>query len=557
MEKFITRFVLILVGALSAFATWAICNIAFKEFTIGGMVKGLFDGEKGQGIAFIILFVIIFSLIALAIYKIGMKMNLFKKKESLATGQFAKHDEFEGFTGNDGLIIGKKFRLSAKKSFEHVVIVGPTGSGKSASFFIPNLLNLPDSSIIVSDPKGELFEKTAATNLAQGKRVLVFSPFKENSMKYNPLALCKNVSEVREMTQILLANGNASIEALTGTKAGGAEWTNMATPLLCAFLLYVKDLSPPKNTITYALNLIVENDLDTMKFLMMDADDAARRQFNIFLQSAESEKTASSIKTVLATNLQIFMDPMIEEVTNDNEIDPMMLREQPTVIYMVVPEAKSASMSPIMGPLYNQLMAKLAENGNGYPVFFLLDEFPSLGKLGSISNVLATVRSRKMSLALGIQSINQLKQNYGQEESGSILDNLKTKCILPGSSFDTAQYFSQMAGFKEISTTSTSFAKDNLSHSVSAQKRELLTADEIRRLPDGSALIISDNRNVLMENQLRYYENERMLKLTEYIMDIDEFVTNWRRENNSKNNHRNTIEKSYHEEDEDDFQFKL
>lgn len=518
------------------------------------MLQKLLAGESSQSIVFLISFVLFYIVVGLGFVIMGKKLNLFKKKENLASGEFAKHDEFDGFTGNDGLIIGKKFRLSAKKSFEHVVIVGPTGSGKSASFFIPNLLNLPKASIVVSDPKGELFEKTAATNLAQGKRVLVFSPFKKNSMKYNPLALCRNVSEVREMTQILLANGNASIEALTGTKAGGAEWTNMATPLLCAFLLYVKDLEPPKNTITYALSLIVENDLDTMKFLMMDAEESARRQFNIFLQSAESEKTASSIKTVLATNLQIFMDPMVEEVTSDNEIDPMMLRDGVAVIYVIVPESKSASMAPLMGPFYSQIMSQLADDAHGTPVFFLLDEFANIGKLGQISTILATVRSRKMSLAIGIQSINQLKQNYGQEESGSIIDNLKIKVALPGLSHESANLFSQLIGFKEISTTSTSFGKNNLSHSVSSQKRELLSPDEIRRIPDGKLLMVADNKNPFWDMQYRFYLDDKMLKQTENTLNVDEYVIDLRKkmDEEKERDNSNGLQKN-----DEDFHFSL
>jgi len=526
-KKYLIRGYLLFLLGISLFIGWKLTELIHKK-NIGDVINGLFSGSTTPGIT--LLASTIGSLILLGGLSLvlGKKVNLFQNKNNnLASSDFAKINEFDGFTGKDGLIIGQTFRLSEKKSFEHVVCVGPTGSGKSASFFIPNLLSLPNSSIVVSDPKGELFEKTAATSLAQGKKVLVFSPFKENSMKYNPLALCRNISEVRELAQILLANGNAAVEAITGTKAGGSEWTNMSTPLLSAFLIFVRELKAPKNTVSYALNLIVENDLDTLKLLMMDAPEAAQKQFNVFLQSAESEKTASSIKTVLASNLQMFLDPMIEEVTNMNEINPKALREQPTVLHIVVPEHKSATMAPLMAPFYTQLLGHLIEDGKGCPVHFLLDEFSNLGLIPNIDVIAATCRSRNMSLSLGIQSINQLKQRYN-EAAISLLDNLKTKFFLPGLAYESAEYASKLVGFKEIDTTSTSFGKDNISHSVSKQKRELLTPDEVRRLPDETMLIITDNRNPFIDKQCRYYKIDKMLKATENETDISDYVVKLR-----------------------------
>jgi type IV secretion system protein VirD4 len=335
---------------------------------------------------------------------------------------------------------------------------------------------------------------------------------------------------VRELGQMLLANGEAAMEAMSGKKGGGSsEWTNMAAPLLNCVLLYVRPLEAPENTVSYAVNLVVENDIETLKFLMMDAGDdewgkAAQKQFNIFMQSAESEKTASSIKTVLATNLQMFLDPMIEEVTSRNEINPIMLRNKPTVLYVVVPEHKSDIMAPLMAPFYSQLMGKLLEHGDGCPVFFLLDEFSNIGLVSNIDKYLSVVRSRRISISIGIQSINQLKQRYGQEAAISIMDNLKTKFVLPGLAYDSAKYISDLIGFREVDTTSASFGKDTISHSTSKQKRELLTPDEIRRLPDLSTLIITDNRNPFMDQQPRYYMDPKMLKMTEQEMDIDQYV---------------------------------
>lgn len=522
MKKILIKFVLGIMVLVSGF----IANL-FSPFPEA--IASAISGDSSSLLGFFALFIGLLLVFVIAGYvvlrKIGMEEAVLNtKKDGVASSKFAKESDFKGVSGKDGLPIGKKFRLSEKKSFEHFLLVGPTGSGKSSSAIIPSILQLPPhASIVVTDPKGELFAKTANHALSQGKQVMVFSPFKGKTMKYNPLALCVNTSEVRELAQILLANGNAAIEQMTGTKSGGSEWTNMATPLLVAFLLFVRELESPDNTIAKALELITENDLDTLKLLIEDSSPEAQQQMNIFLQSAESEKTASSIKTVLATSLQMFTDPMIKELTSENDIDPKILREQPTHLYVMVPEHKSSFMSPLMSPFYSQLISRLLETGKGSPIYFLLDEFANVGMIPNIDITLAICRSREISISIMIQSINQLNQRYN-EAAKTILDNLKTKAFLPGLSYDSAEYASKLLGFKEIQSVSTSFSKkSDTSFSVSAQKRELMTPDEVRRLGDNEILIITDNKNGFLDKQNRYYQDKKLLSLTSNELTVEEF----------------------------------
>ncbi|WP_456364098.1 VirD4-like conjugal transfer protein, CD1115 family [Priestia aryabhattai] len=503
-----------------------ITNLLLSLFDSGltDVMSSLMYGDFTPLIVFIGITIGLTVVMGILVFIMAKKLGIgFKKSKKLGTSKLASVKDLKDITGDDGVILGKKIRLSANHSYSHILLTGVTGSGKSTSFFIPNLVSNPGSSFVVTDPKGELFQKTAMTNLAQGKRVLVFSPFKNETLKYNPLALCRNETEIRELAQNLLVNGNAAVEASTGQKSGGSEWISMSTPLLSAFLIYVKMLEAPKNTISYALNLIIENDLDTLKFLMEDSHPVAEKQFNIFLQSAGSEQTASSIKTVLATNLQMFVDPLIENLTSKNEINPEMLRDKPTALYVVVPEHRSDFMSPLMAPFYSQLIGRLIEI-EGVPVQFYLDEFANLGVINNIDKYLATIRSRKMSISIGIQSINQLKQRYGQETSGTILDNLKTKLILPGSAYETSEYYSKLIGSEEISTFGSSDSSGGKSFSESKTRRELYSPDEIRRLPDGKVLIVTDNKNPFLDDQNRYYENQMYLNLTKKEADIDQYV---------------------------------
>jgi type IV secretory pathway TraG/TraD family ATPase VirD4 len=88
------------------------------------------------------------------------------------------------------LVDGKSKRLSLEESFKHLLVVAPTGTGKTSKFIIPNVLTLAQNknSIIVTDPSGEIFSQTSGYMQSQGFKVLKFDPTNpEHSICFNPL----------------------------------------------------------------------------------------------------------------------------------------------------------------------------------------------------------------------------------------------------------------------------------------------------------------------------------------------------------------------------------
>ena len=83
---------------------------------------------------------------------------------------------------------------------------------------------------------------------------------------------------------------------------------------------------------------------------------------------------------------------------------------------------------------------------NAQPILFLLDEFPRLGKISAMLDGLATLRSKKISICLIIQSLAQLDTIYGQNERKVILDTCAYKAILGVTDADTQEYFSRLCG---------------------------------------------------------------------------------------------------------------
>lgn len=445
--------------------------------------------------------------------------NKKNKPEKMATSEFGSKKDLKGLTGLDGLQISKEVQLNEKTCFEGVCILGPTGSGKTTTEFLPNLLSdyLPKSSIVVADPKGEQYQLTAwYQKYVCGREPILFAPLNpEMSYKYNLLENCADASEVMQLSSTLLLNGALAAEIATGKKSGGVEWIEMATPLFTASLLYCWEKGRPLNTIEQAFKLIINHDDKELDLLFSNASEDVKNQYNIFKSVGTSTNTIGGIKVTMATNLKLFTDKKLNETLKYSEFRPEELRKRPICLYVMYPERKASYLSPFTSCFFSQLIDKTidAYTENSLPIFYFWDEFANLGQLDNMSVNAATVRSRQISLTICLQSLTQLIQVYGKANALAILNNLKTKIILPGlSDIETLNFISELAGEVEISVSSTSTNKGSTSRSFSKTKKKLLTPDEVRRLKDRELLLIMHNRQPVKDKQNCYYTQEKYLK---------------------------------------------
>ena len=113
------------------------------------------------------------------------------------SARFATKKEVTPLTRADsGLLIGrddKTGKLLRYNGHAHLLTMAPTRSGKGVGVVIPNLLNWPDS-VVVLDIKGENYDITAGYRAAHGQAVYAFSPFDEDacSHRWNPLTAVRS-----------------------------------------------------------------------------------------------------------------------------------------------------------------------------------------------------------------------------------------------------------------------------------------------------------------------------------------------------------------------------
>ena len=441
-----------------------------------------------------------FLLIATAIPIVDVTIRLTKTRVKLATSKLGSKSDLGRLNGNDGLILSKQCQLSFKKTLEGVCVIAPTGEGKSSSVTIPILLSndLPKSSIVVADPKGEQYLLSAEYQRSIGRTPILFEPL-GNSAKYNPLEQCKDFTEIRDLATNLIMNGDMAMQMATGRNGGSTEWQTMSIPLFIAALLRSK-------TISEAVKFLVETpSLELVELLAREPNEDIRQQFAIFMSSAESPKTMASIKSTLLSSLQLWTDHNIINSTAKSDFNPSDLRNKPIALYIKYDAFKSNYLSPFLSVFYSQLIEKLMYC-KGLPVTFILDEFGNIGRISNFETAVTTGRSEGLSFLICIQDMVRLYEIYGKNKTTTILNCLKTKCVLPSiSDYEALTYISNLCDDTEIATES--YSGDKVSHSKTTRK--LFTPGAIRMLKDDTILIVAHNKYPFLDKQNTYYTQEK------------------------------------------------
>jgi len=245
-----------------------------------------------------------------------------------------------------------------------------------------------------------------------------------------------------------------------------------------------------------------------LEVLGMSENEDVKEQFNIFMSSAGSPKTLSSIVSTLLSNMQLFTDHKIINATSRSDFSPMDMRKTPTALYIKYDEAKSNYLAPFLSCFYSQIIEKIMYS-EGLPVLFFLDEAQNVGRINNLPQVVATGRSKGLGFVICLQNISKLYDIYGKNNTVTILNCLKSKCILPSlSDYECLSYFSNLCGDKEVKTESISGDKKTYSTAT----RKLFTADEIRRIQDDKILIIAHNKLPFLDDQNIYYKQEKYMK---------------------------------------------
>lgn len=401
------------------------------------------------------------------------------------------------------LYISRNVQIKTKKSHEHVLMLGPTGSGKSASFFLPNLIHLDNTSIVTTDPKGELYRKSKSELEKKGYTVIHLNFNNPNrSSHYNLLANAKSYDDIRKISESILSNGGQ-----------GDEWGKLSKTLLEAYLYHEYDSGSKNISNVVDLMATASSDVEEMEKFFQNSSQTAYMSFLQFKKTAKGDGFVSSVFATIQSKMKVYEFESVRKIGAQNDFSPSLFRQRKTALFVSYPEDESSVYSAFLAAFYYQLFNQIKTDKSvdeaygettGLPVYFLLDEFANIGTIPEVDVLLSTVRSKKMSLVLGVQSIGQLKKNY-KDTFNIIVENCKTKIALGGMTGETAEFFSKLVGEEEYTNMSVSQSEKNLSTSTSTNKKTILSYDQVRRLKTYKMICVSDNLKPFIDDKKYYF----------------------------------------------------
>ena len=397
-----------------------------------------------------------------------------------------------------------------------------SGSGKSASYSIPNAYQCLGS-YIFTDPKGELYDRTAGYLKEHGYDIKVLNlVHPQYSDGYNPLMHISSELDVDVIANTIV-KGQQS-------ESGKSDpyWDDMAEMLLKALIYYLIATRPEEEQnlascaeLVRAANNNGGSNLLTELISQLPYDHPAR----MYYKSIEiaPEKTYGSILSSLQSKLGKFDSKEIAELTSTDTIDFEEIGNRKTAVYVISSDTHTA-YDFLLTIFFSQMIQQLYDyadlNGGKLKeqTFFILDEFANIGKIPDFDKKISTSRSRRISFSVILQTVDQLEAVY-EKSYETIMGNCDTHLFLGSNSYKTLEYFSKQLGEKTIERDSVSINRDRQNwktgKSVSDQvmARALMTPDELRRMDNDQCIIFEKGVKPVKARKFYYFKHPMAKKL--------------------------------------------
>lgn len=501
------------------------------------------------------------------LYRWSKGQDNYRDREEYGSARWAGPDEMSPYTDRDPrqnlqmtASEGLSIDAAATRRNRNTLVIGSSGSGKTATHVIPNILNA-NMSYAATDPKGELYERTHEALERKGYAVckldlVDLSP----STRFNPLDYIDpdkpDVSIMRLVTNIMEnTNGTRTREA-----GGDGFWDKAERSLLTALIALVYyvpeeimrdeigvDSGRTLNAVADLAGRMEASEEDESRESVVDLlvgqcsaaydrvraawdadpsrhDDPAAReewawaqglrfaatQYRPFTQGAG--ETKKSIIISLGVRLAPVQVGPVRDILSDDTIgiddiggyededDGTCTRPKPRrAVFLALPD-EDPTFNFIAAIYYQCLFDSIIRRCRSYPgqrlagsgLHCFLDEFANVGRIPNFDRLIATIRSRGVSVSVILQTIAQLKAMY-KDSWETIAGNCDSTLFLGGDEPSTTEWVSKILGKETIDTRTTSESKGvNGSWTVNHQRagRELLTPDELGHLDNDRCIYL-------------------------------------------------------------------
>lgn len=416
--------------------------------------------------------------------------------------------------------VGGKEKIFFIAEDVHSLCIGATRSGKTRTVVLQSIASiaLAGESMILSDPKGELYQYTYPFLESLGYEVIAIdfkNPLK--SHRYNFLEPVIEAIDNNDIAKAIDATWDLTSQ-LVGEPKGERIWTDgEASIIASAIMSVVYDNREGKNrkyqnmtNVYYFISEMckaVGNSMPIVEYVKKLSPTHPAKALLAISEVAPS-KTRGSFYTAALTTLRLFTNPLINSMTSVSDYNPKETGNKKRAIFIILPDERTtyySLASLFVSQNYIELVKSADERGGRLKnrVNFLLDEFGNFAQIPDFSNKLTVGGGRGIRFNLFLQSFAQLDDKYGKEVAKTIKGNCENWIYLQADDLETLDEISKKLGNYTVATYSLSashgkYSTPSSSHSINLTHRALLTVDEIRLISRPYSLITSRNNPAIM-----------------------------------------------------------
>ena len=346
----------------------------------------------------------------------------------------------------------------------HNIIIGATGSGKTQAVVFPMVHSLAKKgeSMIITDPKGEIYEQTGEMLKERGYNIILLnfrSP--QNGNSWNPMGLPYKLYKEGNMDKAIELLDDLALNILYEEKASNADpfWEKSAADYFTGLALGLFEDASEQQINLNSMNLM--SSLGEERFggpnnnyikEYFNAKDPSRPAYvNASGVIYTAEDTKQGVLATFKQKVKLFSSrDNLSEMLSHSDFEMKDIGKQKTAVFMIVQDEKK-TLHPLatifIKQIYETLIDVAQESGGKLPfrTNFILDEFANMPPLKDVTTMVTAARSRLIRFTFIIQNYAQLTQVYGKENAETIKGNCNITYLI-SSELQALEELSKLCG---------------------------------------------------------------------------------------------------------------
>ena len=345
----------------------------------------------------------------------------------------------------------------------HSLVIGATGSGKTQTVILPLVHSLAKAheSMIITDPKGEIYEKTSNMLRDKGYQILLLN-FRDpqNGNSWNPMSLPYQIYKSGNHDKAIELLDDLALNILYDDSNSNADpfWEKTSADYFSGVALGLFEDAKEDEININSINLVTTVGEEKfggstyIKEYFAAKDPASAASINASGTVTAPTETKGSILSVFRQKVKLFASrDNLSEMLSHSDVDLESIGEKPTAVFIVIQDEKKTYHSLVtilLKQIYETLISVAQRHDGKLPVRtnFLLDEFANMPPLKDVTTMITAARSRRIRFTMIIQNFAQLDQVYGKENAETIRGNCGNIIYLITTELKALEEISKMCG---------------------------------------------------------------------------------------------------------------